>query len=91
MILSAPSKLDPVASKAITTDIKMKEMEDKNTASEKQKVIQMKFEGTIAFVALGIKNCFFFFLLSLIRSKIVKHLMIHIWFFFCLFFADEYI
>lgn len=61
MILSAPTKLDPVASKAITTDIKMKEMEDKNTASEKQKVIPMKFEGTIAFAGFGIKNCFFFF------------------------------
>lgn len=37
-ILSAPPKSDPVATKAITSGIQRKEMEDKNTASQKQKV-----------------------------------------------------
>uniref|UniRef100_A0A672L6W6 Zinc finger protein 318 n=1 Tax=Sinocyclocheilus grahami TaxID=75366 RepID=A0A672L6W6_SINGR len=34
----APPKSDPVATKAITSGIQRKEMEDKNTASQKQKV-----------------------------------------------------
>uniref|UniRef100_A0A8C1M3S2 Zinc finger protein 318 n=1 Tax=Cyprinus carpio TaxID=7962 RepID=A0A8C1M3S2_CYPCA len=36
----APPKSDPVATKAITSGIQRKEMEDKNTASQKQKVTE---------------------------------------------------
>ncbi|KTF92477.1 hypothetical protein cypCar_00023974 [Cyprinus carpio] len=36
----APPKSDPVASKMITSGIQRKEMEDKNTASQKQKVME---------------------------------------------------
>ncbi|XP_059374059.1 zinc finger protein 318 isoform X2 [Carassius carassius] len=36
----APPKSDPVATKAITSGIQRKEMEDKNTASQKQKVME---------------------------------------------------
>ncbi|XP_052469668.1 zinc finger protein 318-like isoform X5 [Carassius gibelio] len=36
----APLKSDPVATKAITSGIQRKEMEDKNTASQKQKVME---------------------------------------------------
>lgn len=46
-ILSAPPKSDPVASKAITSGIQRKEMEDKNTASQKQKVTARNLMGLL--------------------------------------------
>ncbi len=57
-IISAPTKSEPVASKVITqrASIQRKEIEDKNTASQKQKVTARNVMGLLN-VQTSKKNC----------------------------------